>query len=182
MTRLSKALPIPALLGLLVAQTACTPNQIDQVIADLQIGVDAASVAAPLVLSVFAPAVAAPVTAYLGLADQVFAQIAKLAASQLSAQQKAASIASALATLIGQDPAQILPPNSPPQLVAEVASVANAARAVAGLFPSAATSAHKRLSSVPFVSPQLSASQVAHLAAIQVQAAAQANQASLSSR
>ncbi len=183
MKRASKALTIFALLALLVAQTACTANQIDEVIADLQIGVDAASVAAPLVLAAFAPAVAAPVNAYLALADQVFAEIAKVAASQLSSQQKAASIASSIATLIAQNPSQVLPPNSPPQLVAEVGAVANAASAVAALFPAAGAAAHARMAAAAASTHvKLSAAEAASLRALQVQAQAQANQALLASR
>jgi len=178
-----KVLTLIAVMALLVAQTACTANQINEVIADLQIGVDAASVAAPLVLATFAPAVAAPVNTYLALANQVFAQIAKVASSQLSTPQKGMSIASAIATLVGQDPAQVLPPNSPPQLMAEVGAVANAARAVASLFPPTATAGHA-LMVVPgsTVVWKLSAAQVGRLKAIQVQAAAQANQTALAAR
>jgi hypothetical protein len=186
MKRASKALTILALLALLAAQTACTANQIDEVIADLQIGVDAASVAAPLVLSVYAPMIAGPVTAYLAMANQVFADVAKLATnSQLSNQQKAASIASSIAALVGQNPSQFLPTNSPPQVVAEVMAVANAARAVASLFPS--TNMAARVSGASLTAPahsmnmRLSTAQTARLSAIQVQARAQANQAALAS-
>ncbi len=182
MNRTSKALTVFALLALLVAQTACTANQIDEVIADLQIGVDAASVAAPLVLAAFAPAVAAPVNAYLALADQVFAEIAKVAASQLTNQQKAASIADAIATLVGQNPSSVLPPNAPPQLVAEVGAVANAARAVAALFPSSSTASRVHLAAAGSTRLKLSAAEAARLAALQVQAQAQANQFALAAR
>jgi hypothetical protein len=179
----SKALAAFVLLALLVAQTACTANQIDEVIADLQIGVDAASVAAPLVLAVFAPSVAAPVNAYLALANQVFAEIAKVAVSQLSSQQKAVSIASAIAALVAQDPSQILPPNSPPQLVAEIGAIANAAKAVAALFPPSGATPHERLAAVArSTNLKLSPAEAAHLAALQVQAEAQANQAVLAAR
>jgi hypothetical protein len=183
MKRISKALTVFVLLALLVAQTACTANQVDEVIADLQIGVDAASVAVPLVLAAFAPAVAAPVSAYLAAANQVFAEVAKIAASAISNQQKAASIASTIATLVAQDPSQILPPNSPPQLIAEVAAVANAARAVAALFPPAGVPGQASLLAAAR-SPQLklSAAQAARLKALQVQAEAQANQAALAAR
>jgi hypothetical protein len=178
-----KALLVCTLLALLVAQTACTANQIDEVIADLQIGVDAASVAAPLVLAAFAPSAAAPVDAYLSLANQVFAEIAKVVASQLSNQQKAASIAATVATLVAQNPSQILPPDSPPQLVAEVGAVANAARAVAALFPPAGTAGHARMEAVAASAHgKLSAAQRARLEALQVQAEAQANQAFLAAR
>jgi hypothetical protein len=181
--RNSKLFTVFALLALLVAQTACTANQIDEVIADLQIGVDAASVAAPLVLAAFAPAVAAPVSAYLAVANQVFGEIAQIAASKISSQQKAASIASAIATLVGQDPSRILPPNSPPQLVAEVGAVANAARAVAALFPPAGTAGHARLvTAARSTNFKLSAAEAARLAALQVQAEAQANLAALAAR
>jgi len=183
MKRASKALTILALSALLIAQTACTANQIDEVISDLQIGVDAASVAAPLVLAAFAPAVAAPVNTYLALANQVFAQIAKLVEAQVSNQQKATSIASAIATLVSQDPSQILPPNSPPQLIAEVGAVANAARAVAALFPPPGTAAHARLAAAARTTHvKVSAAEAARLAALEVQAAAQANQAALAAR
>jgi hypothetical protein len=183
MKRTSEALAVFALLALLAAQTACTASQIDEVIADLQIGVDAASVAAPLVLAVFAPAVAAPVSAYLAVANEVFGEIARIAASQISSQQKAVSIASAIATLVAQDPSQILPPNSPPQLVAEVVAVANAARAVASMFPPPGMAGHARLLAAPrSMNLRLSAAEAARLAAIQVQAEAQANQAVLAAR
>ena len=187
MKRASKALTIFALLALLAAQTACTANQIDEAIADLQIGVDAASIAAPLVLSAYAPMIAAPVTAYLAMADQIFADVAKLATnSQLSSQQKAASIASSIAALVAQNPSQFLPTNSPPQVVAEVMAVANAARAVASLFPStamASRAAHATLTvPVRSMNMRLSSAQTARLAALQVQARAQANQVTLAAQ
>ena len=183
MNRVTKTLTVLTLSALLLAQTACTSNQVDTVIADLQIGVDAASVAAPLVLAAFAPAVAAPVATYLAVADQVFGQIAKIVASQASNQQKAVSISAAIATLVSQDPSQILPPNSPPQLIAEVAAVANAARAVASLFPPAASAAHARmLSAAKSTKLKLSAAQAASLAALEAQAAAQANTAAQAAR
>jgi len=169
--------------ALLISQTGCTANQIDQAIADLQIGVDAASVAAPLVLAAFAPEVAAPVATYLAVANQVFGDIARIAASQISGQQKATSIASAIATLVAQNPSQVLPPNSPPQLVAEVGAVANAARAVAALFPPAGTAGHTAmLKAARRVTLRLSAADSARLTAIRVQAEAQANLAALAAR
>lgn len=183
MNRVSKTLTVFALSTLLLAQTACTANQVDAVIADLQIGVDAASVAAPLVLAAFAPAVAAPVATYLAVANQVFGEVAKIVASQISTQQKAVSISAAIATLVAQDPSQILPPNSPPQLIAEVGAVANAARAVASLFPPAGTTAHARMrSAAASTKLKLSASEAAQLAALQAQAEAQANLAALAAR
>jgi hypothetical protein len=176
-----KILTVLALLALLAAQTACTANQVDDVISDLQIGVDAASIAAPLVLAAFAPGVAAPVNAYLALANQVFAEIAKIVASQASNSQKGVSIASAIASLVSQDPTKFLPTNASPQLVAELTAVANAARAVAALFPStAAGKAH--LAKAASTKLKLSAAQTKRLAAIQVQAQAQANQAALAAR
>lgn len=186
MKRTSKGVVIFALLAVLAVQTACTASQMDTVIADLQLGVDAASVAAPLVLAAFAPAVAAPVTAYLAVANQVFGEIARIAASQVSSAEKAAGIATSIAGLVAQDPSQVLPPNSPPQLVAEVGAVANAAKAVASLFPPAGTAASVRMMAavktarVPRM--RLSAAQAARLAAIQVQAETQANLASLGER
>jgi hypothetical protein len=172
-----------ALLALLLAQTSCTSNQIDQVMADLQIGVDAASIAAPLVLAAFAPAVAAPVAGYLAAANQVFGDIARIVAAQSSNQQKAASIAAAIATLVAQDPTQILPPNSPPQLVAEVTAIANAAKAVASLFPPPATPAHARLlSAARSIRLDPSSADAARLAALHIEAQAQANLAALAAR
>lgn len=183
MKRVSTVVTVFALLALLAAQTACTANQIDEVIADLQLGVDAASVAAPLVLAAFAPAVAAPVDTYLALANQVFAQIAKIVTAQISNQQKAVSIAGAISSLVAQDPAQILPPDSPPQLVAEVGAVASAAKAVAALFPPAGTAGHARLKmAAESVRLRLSASEASRLSAIRVRAEAQANQAALAAR
>ena len=186
MKRTSKALAILVLLALVVGQTACTASQMDSVIADLQIGVDAASVAAPLVLAAFAPAVAAPVTAYLAVANQVFGEIAKIAASQATSAQKASGIATAITSLVAQNPSQVLPPNSPPQLIAEVGAVANAAQAVAGLFPPAGSVAGARLmakaKTVRTSRLRLSAAQAARLAAIQVEAEAHANLAGLPAR
>ena len=177
-----KVVTILALLALLAALTACTTNQIDDVISDLQIGVDAASVAAPLVLAAFAPGVAAPVNAYLALANQVFAEIAKIVASQSSSQQKALSIASAIASLVSQDPTKFLPANASPQLAAELAAVANAARAVATLFPSSAAAARTPLAAGQSMKWKLSPAQTNRIAAIQVQAQAQANQAAMAVR
>jgi len=182
MKHASKPLAAFVLLALLVAQTACTANQIDEVIADLQIGVDAASVAAPLVLAAFAPAVAAPVNEYLALADQVFAEIAKVAVSELSSRQKAVSIATAIATLVAQDPSQVLPPNSPPQLIAEVSAVANAARAVAALFPTEGMAARARMAVARSTKLKLSSTEAERLTALGFQAQAQANLAVLNAR
>jgi hypothetical protein len=164
-----------ALAALLFTQTACTPSQIDQVIADVQIGVDAASVAAPLVLAAFAPEVAAPVAAYLGVADQVFADIARVVSSDVTAGEKASAIATEIAVLVAQNPSQILPPNSPPQLVAEVEAIANAAQAVAGLFPPAAValSLHPHFKGKAAPKLKLSASQAARVAQIEAQAQAE---------
>lgn len=161
-----------ALAALLLAQAACTPSQIDQAIADVQIGVDAASVAAPLVLAAFAPEVAAPVAAYLGVADQVFADVARVVSSDVTSGEKASAIASEIAVLVAQNPSQILPPNSPPQLVAEVEAVANAAEAVAGLFPAAAVSLSLHSKGKTALKMKPSASQKAKLAQIQAEAQA----------
>jgi len=183
MKRISKMVVIVAVAALLAMQTACTSSQIDAVIADLQVGVDAASVAAPLVLAAFAPAVAAPVTTYLAIANQVFAEIAKIAGGQATSAQKAAAIATAIAGLVAQDPSQILPPNSPPQLVAEVGAVANAAKAVASLFPLSGTAASARMmTQARTARVHLSRAQAARLAALQVQAESQVNWAALWAR
>jgi phage-related protein len=181
MKRNWKVVAIFALLSVMAAQVACTSSEMDEVIADLQLGVDAASVAAPLVLAAFAPGVAAPVANYLALANQVFGEIAQIAASQQSAAQKAAGIATAIAALVAQNPGQILPTNAPPQLVAEVGAVANAAKAVAGLFPPAGTAANVRLMvKARTVRVRVSASETARFSAIAVQA--QANLAVLAAR
>ncbi len=174
---MKKLTVVLSLFTMLLAQTACTQNQLNEVLGDLQVGVDAASVAAPLVLAAFAPALAAPITAYLGLADQVFADVARIAASDIAAGQKATTIADEIATLAAQNPAQFLPPNSPPQLVAELGAVANAAKAVAGLFPKATVSLTAKSKATPPVKFKLSSSAAQKLAHIQVQA--QANLAAL---
>jgi len=126
---------LAVILAMGVGMVGCTASQIDQVIGDLQLGVDAASVAAPLVLAQFSPALAAPVTAYLGTANQVFAEIANITNGTMTSTQKAAAIATAVAALAATNPAGVLPPGASPQLVAEVGAVANALKAVAGLFP-----------------------------------------------
>jgi len=163
---------------LLLFPVACTQNQINQAIANLQLGVSAASVAAPLVLAALAPEVAIPVTSYLGVANAVFGEVARIVASQLTSSQKAARIASSIAGLAAQDPAKVLPPNSPPQLQAEIGAVANAVKAIAGMFPSTGLA---RLSSRP-IRFGCTPAQVAQLAAIQVQAQANLGALSIAAR